>query len=89
MLDATTSHQPSPVPGPVEAAGDPVLTPCECKKPSMQTMDYKKHSPDAWNHPEPRINRVCLKCWAHWFGPPEAVRFYTSKEWDVYISESE
>lgn len=70
----------------IEADDSPVLTPCKCKKPSMQTMDYLKFSPDDWNNPEHRINRVCLKCWAHWFGPLDTVRFYSSKEWDVYIA---
>ena len=89
MLDETTTGEAGSVAAAPEMAADPVLTPCGCRRPAVQTMDYKKYSPDDWSNPEPRINRVCLKCWAHWFGPPDAVKFYTSKEWDAWISSSQ
>lgn len=62
------------------------LQPCKCSKPAIQTMDYDKVSPANWNIPEPRINRVCLKCWAHWFGPPSAVQFFSKAEWETAIN---
>jgi hypothetical protein len=35
-----------------------------------------------------KINRVCLKCWAHWFGVDGDVKKFTSKEWESYINQS-
>lgn len=65
-----------------------MTTPC-CAKPAIQTMDYVRHAPGDWDNPEPRVNRVCIRCWAHWFGPPEAVRQFTRAEWDAYVSAPE
>ena len=62
------------------------LHPCKCPKPAIQTMDYDKVSPADWDSPEPRINRVCLKCWSHWFGPPAAVQFFTKHQWEAFIN---
>lgn len=87
MLDAQTLAEPNTVAVSQEAAENPVLTPCKCAKPAIAIMDYDKRSPDDWSMPQPRINRACTKCWAHWFGPPDAVRFYTSKEWDHELSQ--
>lgn len=56
-----------------------------CKRPSVATMDYFSHTPDDWNRPQPKVNRVCLRCYTHWFGTPDAVTQYTRKEWDSYI----
>jgi len=60
------------------------FAPC-CDRPQIQTMDYDKFSPDEWNHPDKRINRICSRCLAHWFGPVGAVKFYTRAEWDCWI----
>lgn len=62
------------------------LQPCKCAKPAIQTMDYAKVSPADWDKPEPRVNRVCSKCWSHWFGPPAAVKFFTKSQWDAHIN---
>ena len=56
-----------------------------CDRPQVETMDYWKASPADWDHPEKRINRVCSRCWTHWFGPVDAVRRYTREEWDEWI----
>jgi hypothetical protein len=61
-----------------------------CAKPAVATMDYVKHTPRA-NGPghttSPRVNRCCTNCWAHWFGPPNRVTQYTSKQWDALLAE--
>lgn len=56
--------------------------PC-CKRPSIANMDYVKHSPES--DPEPRVNRVCMRCWTHWFGPTDAVEKFTKREWDAQL----
>jgi len=64
------------------------LTPCACRSPAICTMDYDKYSPSPkghWTAPQAMVNRVCTKCWAHWFGPVGAVKVYTVKEWDSYM----
>lgn len=61
---------------------------CNCPTPSICVMDYDKVSPSPkghWTQPEPRINRVCTKCWTHWFGPPNRVRQFTRVQWDEYM----
>jgi len=89
VLDETTTREASPLESSPEVAANPVLTPCRCAKPAISIMDYVKHSPDNWSVGEPRVNRVCTRCWAHWFGPPDTVRFFTSAEWDKQLSVSE
>lgn len=32
------------------------------------------------------VNRLCLKCKQHWYGPESAVREYTRQEWDAYVN---
>lgn len=86
LVDAQSPDESSTVPPAIQVAEDPILTPCKCARPAIATMDYMKHSPDNWNQPEPRINRVCSRCWTHWFGPPEAVQMFISKEWDAYVA---
>lgn len=56
-----------------------------CKKPAIENMDYFNHSPGDWHNPDPRVNRVCTKCFAHWFGTPDSVRQFTRKEWDAEL----
>lgn len=31
-------------------------------------------------------NRLCLKCYQHWYGPEGAVNEYTRAEWDAWIN---
>jgi len=32
-----------------------------------------------------KVNRVCTRCGAHWFGKEGEVKQYTSKEWDALL----
>lgn len=50
-------------------------------------MDYDKVSPANWGRPFRRINRVCLKCWTHWFGPVSSVVMYTRQQWDDLMKD--
>lgn len=84
-MDALSHDEPGTLPLALEVGADSVLTPCGCPKPTIARMDYMKHSPDDWNNPEPRVNRACTRCWAHWFGPPSAVQCYTRKQWDEFV----
>lgn len=64
------------------------VTPRCCDRPSIATMDYKKHSPDNWRECESMVNRVCLRCNAHWAGEVNNVHQYTGREWDALINDA-
>lgn len=59
--------------------------PC-CARQAITTMDYTK----GWKgqRQEARIHRMCLTCYAHWFGPPWKVKHFTRAEWDAWIAEA-
>lgn len=62
-----------------------------CEKPLICTMDYPKPlktKTGAWAETMTMVNRVCTKCWTHWFGAPGKVKRYARAEWDAYISET-
>lgn len=66
------------------------LTPCNCSSPAICTMDYDKYSPSPrghWTKPQPMVNRVCTKCWTHWFGPVGKVVAHTKAAWDKRMSK--
>lgn len=51
--------------------------PC-CAKPSIANHDHKFGGAT--------VNRVCLHCYKHWYGPVGAVIEYTKAEWDEYMN---
>lgn len=55
-----------------------------CKRPDIANMDHKKYVPSSRGGYSafPRVNRCCLNCWEHWYGPPNAVKRYSRGEWD-------
>ncbi len=59
-----------------------------CARPSIQPMDYK--FPIFANPDEQvtKINRICLRCFAHWFGVDGDVKQYTRKEWDELMEHA-
>lgn len=61
------------------------LNTCGCNRPSIAVMDYQKPTNARWTKFAPYVNRVCLTCYAHWFGPVRAVKQFTRKEWDAYV----
>lgn len=67
------------------------MTPCECANPAICTMDYDKYSPAPeghWSAPQRMANRVCTKCWAHWFGQVGSVVQYTRTQWNGRMQET-
>ena len=63
------------------------VTKCSCERPSIVTMDYDKATPSKKGPYvlARRINRVCTRCWAHWFGAPGKVKRFTKAEWDEWV----
>lgn len=52
----------------------------ECRRPNVAVSDHMKDG-------VPIVNRSCLTCKAHWYGPVESVKEYTGKEWDEWMDE--
>lgn len=50
-------------------------TSCRCSKPRVVRMDFESHGAE-------HVNRQCLSCGAHWYGPAGEVQQYTRAEWD-------
>ena len=63
-------------------------TPKCCDRPNVANLDHKKTSPSDWYNPVLMVNRMCLRCKAHWYGPIGQVSQYTGKQWDVWINEA-
>ena len=62
-------------------------TPTCCKRPSIATMDHMKHDLDTLE-PTQMVNRYCLKCGMHFYGPEGEVKQITQKEWDLRMKEA-
>lgn len=59
---------------------------CDCARPSVAVMDYRKCTPTNWNGGTVRVNRVCTNCWSHWFGPIGKVKQLTKAKWDRLLN---
>lgn len=57
-----------------------------CERPAVSSLDHTVHHADRTT--EERVNRICLACRAHWYGPPEAVKQYTRTEWDKLMESA-
>lgn len=56
-----------------------------CTKPAIANMDhFKGSSADS----RKMLNRCCTRCWTHWYGEGTAVKEYSKKEWDHWISQA-
>jgi hypothetical protein len=55
----------------------------ECKRPNIAIMDYQKGQRES--DLVPMVNRMCLTCGRHWFGPESDVKLYTRAEWDAWV----
>ena len=53
---------------------------------AIQPMDYRWPIFADRDEQVTKINRICLKCYKHWFGVEGDVREFTRKEWDDYVS---
>lgn len=56
-----------------------------CHHPAIQTMDYKYPVFAEFSEQVTKINRICLRCYTHWFGVEGDVKQFTRKEWDAMI----
>ena len=59
----------------------------KCKRPSVACVDHKKQDLETLVL-TPMINRMCLTCGKHWYGPEGQVKEYTRKEWDSWINSA-
>jgi hypothetical protein len=50
----------------------------DCRRPALMKMDYRRDGVSF-------VNRHCITCNAHWYGPEDQVKEFTSKEWDQYL----
>jgi hypothetical protein len=59
-----------------------------CDRPRVVTMDYDMEiaSKNGSFVSARRLNRVCTRCWVHWFGVPGKVKRYTKAEWDKWMN---
>jgi hypothetical protein len=61
---------------------DVQLNPCKCSRPAIAIMDYVRDTPDKRRNGQPMVNRCCVNCYEHWFGPVGKVKQHTRKEWE-------
>lgn len=57
-----------------------------CAFQAVASLDHTVFHTDKTT--EDRVNRICLKCGAHWYGPPSNVRMYTRAEWDELMASA-
>ena len=62
---------------------DYTTPPC-CARQSIAVMDYKWPIFDEATN-KIKVNRICLRCYTHWFGFADNVKQYTRKEWDAEV----
>jgi hypothetical protein len=74
----------APVVAPLKASG--FRPPQCCERPAVSSLDHTVSHVD--RTVEERVNRICLMCGAHWYGPPEAVKQYTRAEWDELMESA-
>lgn len=51
----------------------------ECSYRGVASFDHVQHGVAF-------INRVCLGCRQHWYGPEGAVKEFSRQEWDAYVN---
>ena len=58
-----------------------------CNRPSIANFDHTKNY--FGEYPDVKIvNRVCVRCYRHWYGPEGEVKEFSRAEWDKLINES-
>ena len=59
-----------------------------CNKPDVATLHDFIHEIENGKYiTVPCINKVCIKCFTHWYGKSDSIKRYSKKEWDYYIEE--
>ena len=60
------------------------ITPSCCERHSVSNMD---HSKGLDHQGAPMVNRICLRCGTHWYGPDGVnVVEFTRKAWDRWMN---
>ena len=61
-----------------------------CSRQSIANLDHKKwtHNSIDPNETEWVVNRVCIHCYRHWYGPENNVKVYSKSEWDKWMDEA-
>lgn len=60
------------------------ITPACCAHPSIANMDHVTGHIRPYR---PIVNRVCTRCWTHWYGDDGvAVVEFTRKAWDRWMN---
>ena len=59
-----------------------------CDKPAQTNLHETKHviSVSGRYELESCWNRICTRCHTHWYGAPDNLKKYSSKEWDVIMN---
>lgn len=55
-----------------------------CRRSAVANMDHMKGSDPA--DLVPTVNRLCMTCYQHWYGPRGEVKEYTRAEWDALMA---
>lgn len=55
-----------------------------CKRPAVANMDHAKGEKPG--ELVQMVNRMCMSCGVHWYGPEGAVTEYTRPQWDAWIA---
>lgn len=55
-----------------------------CRKPNICNMDHPKGSTPG--ELEKYVNRICVTCYRHWYGPVGAVKEYSRADWDALMA---
>ena len=60
-----------------------------CDRQSLAIMDYTwpmfKNQLEEGEIQQTKINRLCMHCFAHWFGTEGDVKQYTKAEWNAMV----
>ena len=84
MSDQQTAFDFAPVAALLKASD--FRPPQCCERPAVSSLDHTVFHADRTT--EERVNRICLVCRTHWYGPPEAVKQYTRAEWDELMESA-
>lgn len=58
-----------------------------CDNPSQTNLhEFRYELVDGRYLKIPFLNRVCTRCYTHWYGNPDSLKKYSKKEWDEMIA---
>ena len=61
-----------------------------CANPAQTNLHEVKHviSKEGRYVAEPCWNRICTRCYTHWYGHPESLKKYIRQQWDEMINKT-